>query len=240
LNLFKKALKLVKADTASIFNFGKKLGSMFLESDLAFKNLAKSAVEKREGRWIPMIIVENETEFKYPESKNSNNSENSISVNHTLYPQLRWQSFGESDQIPDIVKEKMFRVIRLKQYSGLLSKIINLKITNTNFDTMEKTKLSQEELLKKENIPEYVKELPKQVISYSKSSFSESEKIEEFSELDNDRFKNKREFCVRSLNSKLFFNYKDTIITNILKQDIQKLYPEIHLGDYNILSSLEG
>ena len=66
LNLFKKVLKSVRADSPSIFNFGKKLGSLFLESDTAFKKLASDLVEKRQGKWLPMIIVENEAEFKYP------------------------------------------------------------------------------------------------------------------------------------------------------------------------------
>ena len=47
LNLFKKVLKTVRADSPSIFNLGKKLGSIFLESDSAFNKLAKDLFEKR-------------------------------------------------------------------------------------------------------------------------------------------------------------------------------------------------
>lgn len=45
LNLFKNALQVVRADTPSIFNFGKKLGSLFLESDLAFSSLSDRLVK---------------------------------------------------------------------------------------------------------------------------------------------------------------------------------------------------
>lgn len=83
LNLFKKVLKTVRADTPSIFNFGKKLGSLFLESDSAFKKLASDLVEKRQGKWIPMIIVENEAEFKYPQSLDALPYEKTIFLNHT-------------------------------------------------------------------------------------------------------------------------------------------------------------
>jgi hypothetical protein len=163
LNLFKKALKAVNADSPSIFNLGKKLGSSFLESDTLFKKLANDTVEKRNGRWIAMIIVENEAEFKYPEPKNALQAESSIFVNQFCYPQLKWQSgFDEGDTVPENVTEKEFRVIRLQQYSGLLSKIIQLKLTNPNTESVSSsTKQTPLE------VPEYVKELPKEVRSMS-------------------------------------------------------------------------
>lgn len=164
LNMFKKALKAVNADTPSIFNIGKKLGSMFLESDIAFNKLAKDAVVKRQGRWIPMIIVENETEFKYPEPKSAFSTNPTIFLNHTLYPQLRWKFFDDEEHVPETIKEKEFRVIRLKQYSGQLAKIVHLKLSNPNLDTFEQNKKARDEKEQLE-IPEYVRDLPKEIRS---------------------------------------------------------------------------
>lgn len=157
LNLFKKVLKTVRADSPSIFNFGKKLGSLFLESDAAFKKLASELVEKRQGKWLPMIIVENEAEFKYPESLDALKFEKTILLNHTRYPQLSGSEKNEKSQEPGFVKEKEFRVTRLDKYSGLLAKIINLGISDSSQIPEKKTvKESVSE------IPEYLRYQPKE------------------------------------------------------------------------------
>lgn len=38
----------------------------------------------------------------------------------------------------------------------------------------------------------------------------------------------------------MFRNYKDTIITNLILSDVEKMYPGIELAKFNILSSMEG
>jgi hypothetical protein len=57
---------------------------------------------------------------------------------------------------------------------------------------------------------------------------------------DAENLLNTREFCLRSLNSKLFGNYKDTMVTNLLRSDIEKVYPGIDLSNFNFLSNVEG
>lgn len=65
--------------------------------------------------------------------------------------------------------------------------------------------------------------------------------MKEFVDYEAEHFINSRDFCIRSINSKLFGNYKDTIITNLLISDIEKLYPDAKIdSSINYLSCVDG
>ena len=91
---------------------------------------------------------------------------------------------------------------------------------NLNFEGSKEKNLTQE-------VPEYIKDMPKSFKSISKTSIGNVEKIEQIEIIEEEKLKNSKEFCVRSLNAKLFHNYKSTLITNLLEKDLLKLYKDI-------------